>query len=604
MSHSSYLLPLPDFHMFSAVGPLLLDVLSFVRRSNNEEGYQAPPGFEETAKLAPSGKENIPSVLLGASRDAEVPDRYISMICHLLLTNSWPSDIDDEEQEVESQNVARYIASIFMKCTTSLDLIVWAVDDIPHADAMSWSVIELLYTHSCNLMMLMASRRVEGADMNVNLEFWDDLHAQNSSASENFLRVECAALGQRDLNLLVEKMAEKQEPKWEGNIRELSKEVFVQSGGIPRLAVQILERKLSHSAGKSAVRSEKKKKKSKKKRDSLTGLGLRGLTRQNSWNSCSSSVVSTATDNMADVGEHMLHKVDMLSSDARTYLNLGALLGPTFDTRDVISVMERYRCIPDSKKETHTDAIRNCLEEAVQCGIIEDDFAEHEASFCFNDDDNDDVSYKFTHVNWRKILLKTVLNSWKRDMLRLVAESMEATFFSHDSDDHNGAIKRLFAQFKGGKKAGKNLLVASELALKIGDKMAKDGLWKFSKKIYEKALELWLKPQKEDAFLMMFEGKQNEMQSSQPFLVLKFSNSSRKLMLLFKLPADEISKPRNSVDFEPEEYEYIAMLYNALGRSHFMLLDRDESFEAYQKCIDVRLVRLCLVPCCFLCQFL
>ena len=56
------------------------------------------------------------------------------------------------------------------------------------------------------------------------------------------------------------------------------------------------------------------------------------------------------------------------------------------------------------------------------------------------------------------------------------------------------------------------------------------------------------------------------------------------------LAAAGLSKPSKSVEFEPEEYEYISMLYVALGRSHLFLLDRDESFEEFQNCIDVSFV--------------
>ena len=107
--------------------------------------------------------------------------------------------------------------------------------------------------------------------------------------------------------------------------------------------------------------------------------------------------------------------------------------------------------------------------------------------------------------DWRKNILKVVLDSWKRAMYLLLAESLEAQF-EFNSARPDRAIRKLFDPFKGGKKKGKNISVASELALKIGTRMEQSGKGIHSLKIYQRALDLWQKADDEENILVMSEG--------------------------------------------------------------------------------------------------
>jgi predicted ATPase len=206
----------------------------------------------------------------------------------------------------------------------------------------------------------------------------------------------------------------------------------------------------------------------------------------------------------------MLHRMDLLSPEARTHINLGAILGPAFESADVVSVMERYRNISQKDKKRHRQSVLDSLEQAAESGIIEEDVTGAGNSMSFTTQENfisgqDSITYKFTHNDWRKQILKVVLDSWKRDMYLLLADSLEARFdFKSRRPDRE--IKKLFEPFKGGKKKGKNISVASELALKIGEKMTQSGKGRYSLRIYQKALDYWLKPDEEQNILMMDEG--------------------------------------------------------------------------------------------------
>jgi len=205
----------------------------------------------------------------------------------------------------------------------------------------------------------------------------------------------------------------------------------------------------------------------------------------------------------------MLHRMDLLSPEARTHINLGAILGPAFDSTDVISVMERYRGISEKDREAHRESVLESLAQAAESGILEEDLTGAGMSMSFCGQENfvggESVTYKFTHIDWRKNILKTVLDSWKRDMYLLLAESLEAQF-EFNSARPDRAIRKLFEPFKGGKKKGKNISVASELALKIGEKWMRHGQAVHSIKIYKRALDFWQKANEEDDILLLSEG--------------------------------------------------------------------------------------------------
>ena len=209
------------------------------------------------------------------------------------------------------------------------------------------------------------------------------------------------------------------------------------------------------------------------------------------------------------MGEHMLHRMDLLSPEARTHINLGAILGPAFESEDVVSIMERYRGVGASDRDVHRESVLETLVQAVDSGILEEDITGAGNSMSFTGQGNfqsqESITYKFTNDDWRKNILKVILDSWKRDMYLLLAESLEARFdFKSRRPDRE--IRKLFDPFKGGKKKGKNISVASELALKIGEKMTQYGKGRYSLRIYQMALDHWLKPD-DDRDILMIEGR-------------------------------------------------------------------------------------------------
>lgn len=244
-------------------------------------------------------------------------------------------------------------------------------------------------------------------------------------------------------------------------------------------------------------------------------MKMSSVIRQPSFSSLGSGVSGHSGN--AQVGEHMLHRMDLLTPEARTHINLGAILGPAFESADVISVMERYRGISDRDRDRHRESVLESLEQAAESGILEEDLTGAGNSMSFTAQETfmmgqESVTYKFTHDDWRKQILKVVLDSWKRDMYLLLAESLEARFdFKSRRPDRE--IRKLFDPFKGGKKKGKNISVASELALKIGEQMIHSGKGRYSLRIYQRALDYWLKADEAEHILILSEGEHTTMKN-------------------------------------------------------------------------------------------
>jgi hypothetical protein len=282
---------------------------------------------------------------------------------------------------------------------------------------------------------------------------------------------------------------------------------------------------------------------------------------------------------VGQIGEHMLHRMDLLSAEARTHINLGAILGPAFESADVVSIMERYRGIGASDRDGHRESVLNSLVQAVHSGILEEDLTGAGNSMSFTGPDNfqsqESITYKFTHDDWRHNILKVILDSWKRDMYMLLATSLEARFdFKSRRPDRE--IRKLFDPFKGGKNKGKNISVASELALKIGEKMTRNGKGRYSIRIYQMALDHWLKAE-DGKDILMIEGM-----FWRGCVALRFRTDIQ--FVLFVAAEDNDLSP---TELEGEDLEYVLKLNAAMGRCSLLLMDKDKSLNAFQANLDV-----------------
>jgi hypothetical protein len=191
---------------------------------------------------------------------------------------------------------------------------------------------------------------------------------------------------------------------------------------------------------------------------------------------------------VGNIGELVLHRMDSLPASVRTHLNLGAILGSSFELMDVVTVFEQYRGVKKEERLAHAKSVHESLDEAVRKGILEVVDSDSDPRYGSSDHPytNHNVAYKFTHDVWRSNILRLTLDEWKRDMHSLIAQSMETAMNSEFADDYR-LLNKLFCHWKESGSAEK----AATLALKIGRSLESIGLTRQGLVVYHESLDMW-----------------------------------------------------------------------------------------------------------------
>lgn len=356
----------------SIVRPIFLDIL---RRKQHKVSY----GENNNAGLDSKGKEEedleeaaMYVALLQGCMEAGINMMFVEVLAGLIFSNRL-SDIgtwSDRGQKMSEWNqIANFIVTAYIHCTKSFDLVLWALDDISGLDEMSWKILQQVHRRSKNLMVIATARNE--FDLNINGEFWAELNEYGIESGEfRHLRLapmdedEIAHLACKRLNRKVSELGD-----------SIGRTVWAQSRGNPLLACQILE----------------------------------ALYKDNT--STTSALVSSEADVGGGIQEILLNRIDSLPPLVRTHLSLGAILGSTFSISDVTDVMERYNDVPDEEIEEHADSVISSLNEAVENGIL------------IPSEDSDYYGvYAFSHRLWKEVIGKQILDEWKQEMWRLIAD--------------------------------------------------------------------------------------------------------------------------------------------------------------------------------------
>jgi predicted ATPase len=355
-------------------------------------------------------------------------------------------------------SIAQYLVKAFLQCTIACDLVVLAIDDVSQMDTMSWNVVELLHKNAQNLMIVGTTRPLtQKQRIHASPHWWESLHNMDKSNKE-FVEMELSPMNHSDVEALIAsrlgRMGSEIDPR-------ISHEVFVQSGGMPLLASEILE-------------------------------NLYKKEMQDKWENGSASENIEALQSpgldVGNIGELVLHRMDSLPASVRTHLNLGAILGSSFELMDVVTVFEQYRGVKKEERLAHAKSVHESLDEAVRKGILEVVDSDSDPRYGSSDHPytNHNVAYKFTLDVWRSNILRLTLDEWKRDMHSLIAQSMETAMNSEFADDYR-LLNKLFCHWKESGSAEK----AATLALKIGRSLESIGLTRQGLVVYHESLDMW-----------------------------------------------------------------------------------------------------------------
>ena len=292
--------------------------------------------------------------------------QYIEMFGGLIFSTKL-SDIgtwsDRSRKMSEWSAIAMYLVTAFIHCTAEYGLVLLALDNVSGMDEMSWKILARLYERASNLMVIGTARNE--FDLNINAEFWRELNEEGiDSGRFRHLRVQPMIL--EDVSKLACKRLGKTSSELDDTIY---KTVNSQSRGNPLLACEILDVMYTDT-------------------------------------NASEPAVSGAA--LSKIEELLLNRLDELSPLDRSHLNLGAILGFSFDERDVVAVMERYNDVGEDDKDSHARTVRSSLQESVEYGVLKCTEA------------GELTTYQFAHALWMKTIALHILDSWKDEMRDLI----------------------------------------------------------------------------------------------------------------------------------------------------------------------------------------
>ncbi|CAB9521447.1 cyclase type 10 [Seminavis robusta] len=402
------------FRPLSVLGPVLLDILARAGKKPEVACADDCPAVETVHGPAGTALCNSDGAVAveqfyAACLDANVTNEYIEAIYSLVFHHKWP-DLEGTEDSysniaashcwstAEKNSLAQQVVSILLHSTVDLDLVLLGVDNVSFMDEFSWKVIEMWYANACNLIVLGASNASTVKDFNMSAAFWDYLFNE-ALGLNSFLHIELPPMGLDDIDKLIsyhEKAKNITCLPSDAVRKEYGRELYLQSGGKPRLAVDMIAR-----FGVSAVVSP----------EVFDGNTTKQASNRREFH----PVGSMDSDGDSSFAAHVLQRLDSVPATVRTHLNLAAILGEFFSAQDVIVVMETYRGIKAEEREDHAELVLEALHEAVSFGILNAE----------SNDSGADIAtrFGFTHGAWRKKILQLTLNSWRDDILGLVEQN-------------------------------------------------------------------------------------------------------------------------------------------------------------------------------------
>lgn len=333
-----------------------------------------------------------------------------------------------------TKEMVNFLAKAFRLCTRDSKLVVLALDDIHYVDEFSWRVIQHLFAEANNILFVGAVDSASIDDLKIDPDFWEDLDGRYRT-EKRFTTMKLGHLSREDILSMIMKslgLRRKDVPD------DVLDGVAIQSGGMPHFVNEILENVKKEMA-----------------LDDDFELG------------------DMTFDSFADL---VLQRLDSFDINTRNVLNIGAVIGLSFTLDELVAVELRTS---DGCEEAVRKLTEEALQTAVEDGILESREMSDEES-----EEEESCRYAFCHAVWRGTLLNLMLEGRKRDLHRVIAETLEES--ETETNDYMFQTKL----FKHWVNSG-NLLKSTELALSVGRHFEERlGLPAQSIRIYTEALDL------------------------------------------------------------------------------------------------------------------
>jgi len=474
---------LVPFGMFSAI---LFDVLQFCKAWASDERSLASRGGKSIHSLnsldweSLSAGSQMTTGTMGTHssrkrerlsficRELNAPPEFAELIGHHLLGIDIPTTKKQQVRRLGGmKSLISFMTRAFLRCIQDASLVVVALDDIQYMDEMSWKVVQEIFETTENIMLISPTRGDAEFTLFIDRDFWgklNDVHEMNMRFSlirlDKLYEEEILHMIAKTLGLQTKDVSSK-----------LHHNVLTQSQGMPLFANEILE----------------------------------SMKRRSCPTNSDDIMPPNDTSAIASVGELILHRIDSFDAPVRNVLNIGAVLGSTFELVELVAVLREIVGGDGSDQILLILKTREALELAVDEGILffirndeeladTDNIGEQDMIASEGIDDNDEksvpsrvssFSFAFCHEIWRSTILKLMLGSRKRDIHRTIASTLEAQL-GEDMNDYLSRMK-LFSHWKACGDQSK----ASTLAIDIGTTYENLGMHNQSIRLYEDALSLW-----------------------------------------------------------------------------------------------------------------
>ena len=198
----------------------------------------------------------------------------------------------------------------------------------------------------------------------------------------------------------------------------------------------------------------------------------------------------------------ILHRIDSLDAGVRNILNLGAVLGSTFELIEVVEVFRQLHV--ESSATAQVKQTKEALRVAVKEGILDIFYFAGEnrqsrlprtpSQSAFDSGCNElpsrdldpveCITYSFCHDIWRSTILKLMLSSRRRDVHRIIAETLE--YRQHENTKNYFSKMKLFRHWRDSGVFEKT----AELALSIGTRFEDLGLNTHRIRLAEEAMAM------------------------------------------------------------------------------------------------------------------
>uniref|UniRef100_A0A7S4W7A5 Guanylate cyclase domain-containing protein n=1 Tax=Ditylum brightwellii TaxID=49249 RepID=A0A7S4W7A5_9STRA len=371
---------------------------------------------------------------------------------------------DHPGNQMTPEYMMNLIVEMFLYCTKDHYFVLLAIDDVHWMDSLSWKVIEQLLNRGKNLLIVCISRPIAVSNEAIDREFLTSL-LNADAENPQFTEINLSPFTKNNVRNLIALSFECQSNCIDDEVCDY---LYEQTGGMPYFAQEVIGNMI---------------------RNDLFELKDDGTV---CWRSESSVAVKKAL--YANVNDLFLHRLDRFKSEARTLLQVCAVLGFEFSLLELLSVQSRVQRKRTKVQKIHDVLQKACLERILMetCrggrSSSEKGLATNIKISKSQKQDNELIeerSYRFSHAIWRNCVLGTMLRERKRDLHRLIATIMEKNGFD-DVADIRSSMK-LFGHLR---ESGQ-LMKATRIGYKIGKYLSSDLLHRQSIDFCLGVFEMW-----------------------------------------------------------------------------------------------------------------